>query len=309
MKKIKKLVIASAMALGLGVVHAGPIIIAGTDADDHGSFSSGVNQTGWKFMQLAMSNIGANVSNGQTKAVCIGCNGSSASAAFASAFNFAGLAGWSTVTLTSATDIANFFSGAGVVNTSNSGFIYMPTVASNVGGGITDTQLAIVNSNGTIINSYLAAGGGLFTQEQANSSIGYGWLTSLLPGLVVKGDNSGGVSNSNQLFLTLQGNAQFPTLTNTDISNATPWHAYFTGNFGALQSLIVGNGNNVPAGAFDDTVVLGGGFSGGGGVIVCGQPGTPPCTSNVPEPETLPLALLALGGFFLSRRFKKVEAV
>ncbi|MFI5447417.1 PEP-CTERM sorting domain-containing protein [Polaromonas sp. UC242_47] len=309
MKKIKQILAATALVLGFSVAHAGPIIIAGTDMDDHGFFSGGANQTGWKFMQLAMSNIGGAVSNGQTNAVCIGCNGSQASAAFSSAFSLAGLTGWTSTQLTSTTDITNFFNNTGAVNLSNAGFIYMPTVANNVTGGINDIQLAVVNLNGTAINNYLAAGGGLFTQEQANSSIGYGWLTSLLPTLVVKGDNSGGIANSGELQLTVQGNAQFPGLTNTDISNATPWHAYFEGGFGALQSLIVGNGNNFAANILDDTVVLGGGFAGGGGVIVCGQPNQPPCDpNNVPEPDSLPLVLAALGGLYLAQR-KKSNAV
>jgi len=177
-----------------------------------------------------------------------------------------------------------------------------------VGGGITDSQLAIVNTNGTVINNYLGAGGGLFAQEQANSSIGYGWLTSLLPTLVVKGDNSGGVADSSNLQLTAQGIAQFPTLTNADLTNATPWHAYFTGGIGQLQSLVVGNGDNAPRGVLNDTVVLGGGFAGGGGVIVCGGPGQPPCVNVVPEPESLLLMLMALSGLALIRGSRSRKA-
>lgn len=287
--KLSRLALAAASLVFAGVVSAGPIIIAGTDADDHGGFSGGVNTTGWKFMQQAFTNLGGNVTNGMASIVCIGCNGSTASNALNSAVSLAGLAGWTTTSLTSVADITNFFNGTGAVNVNNTGIIYMPTVSNNVGGGITDAQLAPVNANGIAINNFLAAGGGLFTQEQANSAIGYGWLTSLLPGLVVKGDNSVIIANSSVLQLTAQGNAQFPTLTNTDISNATPWHAYFTGSFGALQSLIVGDGDGV--GGFNDAVVLGGGFAGGGGTII-----------GVPEPETLPLLLLAIGSLLLVRR-------
>ena len=292
MKAYKKVLLAAAVTLGaVGVTHAGPIVIAGTDADDHGFISGGVNQTGWKFMQQVFGNIGGAVSNGNTQAVCLGCNSSTALTAYNSAFTLAGLAGWTSVSLTSVADITNFFSGTGAVNVNTAGLVYMPTVSSNVSGGITDAQLAPVNANGAVINNFVSNGGGLFTQEQANSSIGYGWLTSLLPGLNVMGDNSGGAYNSGTLQLTPTGQSEFPGLTNSDLSNATPWHAYFTGNFGALQSLVVGNGNNVPVGAFDDTVVLGGGFKGGGGgVIVCGQPGQPVCPggggngNTVPEP-------------------------
>jgi hypothetical protein len=301
MKLLKQLILISTMVAGMGVAHAGPILISGTDSDDHGSVAAGVNQDGWKFLQLGISQIGGAVTNGQKKAVCIGCNGNQAQAAFDSAYGLSGLgaSGWSSVILNSASDIAMFFDGTGATKLANAGMIYMPTVANNVGGGITDTQLAAVNGQGALINSFLSTGGGLFSQEQANSAIGYGWLTSLLPTFTVKGDGHGGVANSSAIQLTAQGQGQFPTLTNADLQNATPWHAFFKGGFGALQVLAVGNGDNSPQGALDDAVVLGGGFAGGGGVIVCGGPNQPSC--DVPEPNTLPLTLLALGCFVALR--------
>ena len=293
--KASRLAIAVASLAFAGAASAGPIIIAGTDADDHGSGNATTNFNGWEFMQKAFTRLGGNVTNGMARIVCLGCNGSTASAAFTNATALAGLPTFTTSTLTSVADITNFFNGTGAININNTAIIYMPTVASNVGGGITDAQLVPVNANGIAINNFLAAGGGLFTQEQANSSIGYGWLTSLLPGLVIKGDGHGGITDSGNLRLTADGMTQFPGLTDAEVSAATPWHAYFTGTFGGLQSLIVGNGDGV--GGFNDTVVLGGGFAGGGGTI------TPP--GGVPEPETLPLLMLAAGSLLLARRRRR----
>ncbi len=277
-------------------VSAGPILISGTDSDDHGFFNGTSNQSGWKFVEAGIRNVGSGVTNGNNTAVCIGCNGSSAQGAFDSGFAFSGLAGWTTANLTSTADITAFFDGTGTVNVNNAGMIYMPTTAANVSGGINNTQLAVVNTNGVTINNFIANGGGLFTQEQATSNIGYGWLLSLIPGITINGDNTTGVADSSTLNLTAAGSAAFPLLTSAEISAGTPWHAYFGGNFGALQVLVVGNGDG--QGGFDDAVVLGGG---GGTVIVCGTPGQPACPTPVPAPLTLiPVALLAAG--WISRK-------
>lgn len=261
-----------AASLLTGAAHAGPIIIAGTDADDHGSGTTTQNFNGWKFMQQAFTNIGNAVSNGNQQAVCLGCNSSTALAAYNNSFMLAGLAGWTSVSLTAVADITNFFNGTGAVSVNTAGLIYLPADSNNTSGGITSTQLAPVNVNGSTINNFVAGGGGLFSQTESGITGGYGWLTALLPGLTVV--NSGGSS----LALTAAGQTQFPGLTNADINNATPWHNSFAGNIGALQILAVD-----PTFANPPAVVIGGGFQ-GGGVIVCGGSGQPPC----PDPGTLP---------------------
>jgi len=47
--------------------------------------------------------------------------------------------------------------------------------------------------------------------------------------------------------------------------------------------------------------IIGGGA---GTVIVCGQPGQPPCPTQVPEPESIALVGLGLFGLLATRRRK-----
>ena len=208
-----------------------------------------------------------------TNIVCLGCNGSTASAAFASSINLSSIAGtFNEQTINDPADITSFLTGGTVtgLNLANTGIIYMNS-GFNVSGGINDAQVAAVNAQGTALNNFIIDGGGLFAQSQATNTNGFGWLTSLLPGLVIETS----IADDSILQLTAAGNAAFPGLTDVEASNGTPWHNWFSGDFGNLDVLVTGNGNGV--GGFNDAVVLGGGA---GGAIICGQPNTPPCPTD-----------------------------
>ena len=91
MKPITVAALAAAFVAGLALAPttslAGPYILAGTDADDHGFANAGGNQDGWFFMQRAIENLAPGVTNGSKFVVSLGSSAGQALNAAQSAFN------------------------------------------------------------------------------------------------------------------------------------------------------------------------------------------------------------------------------
>lgn len=301
MKADFKLLIAG-VVIGLsGVAVAGPVIIDGTDAEEHGRLTAGVNVGGWEYFQRGFENLLPQVGNGNTVAVCLGCTGN-AQSAFASSFDLAAKpAGWIRETVDGAANIASFFAGTLSRTLANTGLIYIPT-GGNTSGGIISTELAQITANALLLNSFVSGtgdptrGGGLFAHGEGNTAGAWGWLTTLIPGIVAT--ESGGATN---LELTTAGLTAFPGLTNADVRAGTPWHNHFSGSFGGLSVLV--QTTSGPAGR---AVVIGGGA---GTILACGDPGQPACpTAAIPEPGALPLVGLGLAALmFGGLRKRKVS--
>jgi len=286
---------------------AGPVIIDGTDANDHGSVSGTTNLGGWEYMQRALENLAAArlAANPAAMKVVVDLGTTPAGAgvtarnAIDSAFNNSSLpgAGW-TLSHVDGAAIAGFLA---TLSPTTTGILYIPTAGHAV-GDLLAAELAAINAAAAQINSYVSGtgdptqGGALFAmgETQLGATPEFGWLSALLPGITFTDQGVGGIGTN--ITLTAAGMAAFSGLTDADLVNADPWHNWFGGNLGGLSVLGVANDN---AGV-SRPVIIGGGA---GTVIQCGVPGAPPCPA--PEPGALPLlgiALLALGLAVLRRR-------
>ena len=287
-QSIRQVVAAVVFVCSSSAVLAGPVILGGDDLTDHGNRTGGItlagqNNEGWLYIEKAVGNVLSSQTRAGTLTHDIVALGSSDSTALSSdagaSIHFAALElGKSVLYLNSAAAINQFFVDltAGLVNP---GMLWFS--GTNARNDLDSAEGAALTANASKINAFGASGGGIMAH--GSGAVAYGWLSALLPGLMEVGS-----CNSSGATLTAAGQAAFPGLGNSDIdNNAGPCHSSFTGNFGGLTTL-----------AFDGSdprlsYIIGGGA---GTVIQCGQPGQPACANNVPEPGSLPLALLAALG-------------
>jgi hypothetical protein len=233
-------------SLILSTGRAGPVIIDGTDANDHGSLAGGLNQGGWLYMQSVLTALAPDVGNGNKLLVDIGTKPDSNSRmALQSAFDLSALpaAGWTLSHVHGASDVGSYLDGntVGGANLSNTGILYLAT-AGLAEGDLTSAEITAINvpSRAVAINNFIsgnglpAQGGGLFAMGEIGNAA-WGWLNTLVPGIMPV--DVGGPGVTSNIVLTAAGNAAFPGLTNEQLAGADPWHNHFTGNLGGLDVL------------------------------------------------------------------------
>ncbi len=277
--------------------YAGPVVIDGTDANDHGSFNGSVNLAGWEYMQRVLENLGPQVGNGQKTVVTLGTAlGNTARLAIDSAFTQSSLVGasWSIAHIDGVADINTYLGGGtvGTLNLANTGILYLPT-AGLAGGDLDANELAAVNGGAAAIANFVggagtpAVGGGLFAMGESGAGA-YGWLSTLVTGITFTDVGGGGISTD--ITLTGPGATAFPLLTNADLAGADPWHGYFSGNLGSLTVL-----GTALQGQTARNLILGG----GAGTVI-----TPDPIGAVPEVSTMASSavLAGLAGLAVFRR-------
>lgn len=260
------------------------IVIDGTDANDHGSASGGVNQGGWRYMQKVLEAIAPQVANGKKVVVDLGTEpGTQARNAIDSAFGLSSLpgAGWTIVHVNGAKDIGTFLTGGTVAGVARegTGILYLPSAGGETSGDLSADELAVINANaaalGQIVNVF---GAGLFamTEEGAGQ---WGWLRSIIATITPAEKSDTG------LTLTAAGRAAFPGLTDADLSTG-PWHNYFTGQFASLKVLATGrNGEVVILGGVGVTTVSLATLSVNPGAVFVGQNATGKVTISAAAPS------------------------
>lgn len=248
----------------------GPVIIGGDDLTSHGSVdtSTGDLSRGWLYMQRALENISPKVVRANDGSVAaLGSAPSTATsgdagAAIGRAAAKAGL----TVTYYEGADAINaFFSSLTATPPGTSPRIIW-IAGDDAGNDLDSSEAAALTANATKIADFVNSGGGLMSH-----GVEYGWLFALLPGLSTVDSGSSG-----DLYLTPEGLAAFPGVTNADV-NAGPWHNYFQGDSGGLQ-VLVRSGNRTDSGGADAAVILGGASVTLPGAIVL----TPATATNPP---------------------------
>jgi hypothetical protein len=245
---------------------AGPVILGGDDLTDHGRVdSSGQPQEGWLYLQKALANVSSQVTRPNDGTVAaLGSssappeNSGDAGAAIGVAAAGAGLG----VTYHDGdAEIKAFFARLGAGQQRPRIIWLAGSEASNDLGSCSGSEQQAISANAAALDDFVSNGGGLISHGTC-----YDWIKTLLPGIDAKETGS-----SDDLFLTPDGLAAFPGLTDQDI-NAGPWHNHFEGNFGGMRVLV--RSRNVKDAAGQEAAVVI-----GGSAVTIRPPAPPTCVN------------------------------
>jgi hypothetical protein len=257
---------------------AGPIILGGDDLDLHGSWNGTSNQKGWLYIQKAISSMYApgcitRANDGSIAVLGAPCSTSGTDAGAAIHFA-ANVALGKTLNCyegdTGPTGINAFFTAL-TAGTAKPAIIYIPSSDFDAANGISVAEGNALTAHANDIKNFVNSGGGLMAHIDGSRTSG--WVTTVLPGLVVNLN----LCTSPGATLTSAGTIAFSSLSNTDIdATAGPCHASFSGNLGSLQILGVDGANP------KRTFIIGGACN----AIISATPSPTPTATPTATPPT-----------------------
>ena len=275
--------VAVALCAWTSVASAGPVILAGHDADDHG-FTTVYDDL--------FNSLLTNVTNGQDGILAIGANTSSTASS------------WITTVggLMTSPQTVTFVNDAAIssVDFSTYAILHIPSDFSNTGGGISATENALLTARADDIAAFVNGVGGLFGLTQGSLADAYGYITG-----------TGGLGSITTLFAPSSGSIPggfydnvdatvaggLVGLTDTNVDGCC-WHNVFL-TYPSFLSVLA-TADEPAASAFNGQAAV----LGGAAVTIT------PITPVVPEPTSMLLfGLGGLGAGLARRRRNKLGNV
>ncbi|MEX1233005.1 MAG: pre-peptidase C-terminal domain-containing protein [Planctomycetaceae bacterium] len=233
---------------GQPVGKSGAVVIDGGDREEHGDASAGadgtlgtaddINNDGWLYIeQLVDFGMRGSLNNAPNDVLVIGATDSG--------FGFGALAAITSVTTVLGLS-QTVITGGEILTTNFNDYklIWVPSNGLNTFGGITEGDLALLESRRVDIQNFVNNGGSVNAFTEAFSANPYGWLQ--LPDPFIISTNVNGVDD---LFKTQAAIDAGLTITDQELSNGVPYHNEFIGppGFNGLKPFVISASGEIVA--------------------------------------------------------------
>ena len=271
------------------IASAGPVILAGHDADDH----TGTSGTSFDAYVSLFNSLLTNVTNGGSGILAIGADTSTTAGDWIAAIGAA----------MDTTQLVTYVNGADItsVDFSSYAILFVPSDSADTFGGITGTENALLTDRADDVATFVNDGGGLFGLTQGQLADAYGYISGAggLGSITTLSVSSSGILPSTFEYANVEATAAGEALGLTDTNvDGCCWHNVFLTYPSFLGVLATAYTPNTGDEAFH------------GQASVIGGSNVQIQTSVVPEPTSMLLfGLGGLGAGFVRRRRNKLGNV